>query len=145
MTAAVKFEVHGLREIDALLKELGPAVANRVARSALNRSATPVVQRARELVPVDTGELRKSISKRLRRHRQGSSTQTILIGVEKPVSRRVHFVEFGTRFQPAQSFLRSSLDESVGEVLSIQKEALWQGIQREVRKLAEKHRTLTPR
>ena len=142
MTTAVHFEVKGLRELDAVLKDLGPAAANRVARSALNRSATPVVAKAKQLVPVDTGELRDAISKRLRRHRQGSATQTILIGIEKPTSRRAHFIEFGTRHQAAQSFLRASLDESVAEVLQIQKDAMRIGIDREAKKLAARHGSL---
>jgi hypothetical protein len=39
-------QVEGIAEINWALAELGTAAANRVARSALNRSATPVVKRA---------------------------------------------------------------------------------------------------
>jgi hypothetical protein len=38
------------------MKELGAAAANRIARSGVNKAATPVVKRAKELVPVRTGE-----------------------------------------------------------------------------------------
>jgi HK97 gp10 family phage protein len=138
MVGKVTFRVDGAREVEAALKALGAVAANRVARSALNRSATPVVKRAKELVPVDTGELRDSITKRLRRHRSGSDRQTILIGVEKPRSRITHLVEFGTAHTPARSFLRASLDTTVDEVLQIQRRAMAEGIDREVRRLAVK-------
>jgi Bacteriophage HK97-gp10, putative tail-component len=58
MPSKVTIRVQGAAEIEAALKELGAAAANRIARSALTRSATPIVKRAKELVPVDTGALR---------------------------------------------------------------------------------------
>jgi hypothetical protein len=51
MVGRVDIKVTGLREIEAALKELGVQAANRIARSALNKSATPIVRRARELAP----------------------------------------------------------------------------------------------
>jgi hypothetical protein len=76
----VEIRVEGLKEIEAALKALGVAAANRMARSALNRSANPVVARAKELAPQPgsaedpyaTGELKQSITKRLRRQQPGS-------------------------------------------------------------------------
>ena len=51
MVGKVTIMVEGLREIERPMKELGVQAANRVARSALNRSATPVVRKAREGAP----------------------------------------------------------------------------------------------
>jgi hypothetical protein len=51
MPGKVTITVSGTREIEKALKELGVSAANRIARSALNRSATPIVKRAKELVP----------------------------------------------------------------------------------------------
>jgi hypothetical protein len=51
MAGPVTVKVHGLQEIQRALAELGPTAANRAARSALNKAATPVVKRARELAP----------------------------------------------------------------------------------------------
>jgi hypothetical protein len=42
MPVKVDLKVTGLREIERAMKELGAQAANRIARSALNRSATPV-------------------------------------------------------------------------------------------------------
>jgi hypothetical protein len=42
----VTIKLEGAREIEAALKELGTAAAGRIARSALNRSAMPVMKRA---------------------------------------------------------------------------------------------------
>jgi Bacteriophage HK97-gp10, putative tail-component len=107
MVAKVDFKVHGLAEIERAMKELGTAASNRIARSSLNRGATPVVKRAKELAPTPgdpddpyaTGELKKAITKRLRRARRGSSKQEILVGIERPRSRIVHLLEFGSAHQ----------------------------------------------
>ena len=58
LSAKLRLAPQGAAEIEAALKELGAAAANRIARSSLTRSATPIVKRAKELVPVDTGALR---------------------------------------------------------------------------------------
>jgi hypothetical protein len=92
MPDPITIRVEGLREINAALKELGAQAANRVARSALNKAATPVVKRVRELAPTPgdpddpyaTGALKKAITKRLRRQRRGSDRQTVLIAAEQP-------------------------------------------------------------
>jgi len=90
----LEIKVTGAREIEKILKELGPTAANRIARSALNRSATPIVRRAKELVPVATGELKRATT---RRQRRGSDKQERLIGIERPTSRGAHFAEFGLK------------------------------------------------
>jgi hypothetical protein len=51
MVDKVTITVTGAAEVEAALRELGARVANRIARSALNRAATPIVKRARELAP----------------------------------------------------------------------------------------------
>jgi hypothetical protein len=89
----LEIKVTGAREIEKILKELGPTAANRIARSALNRSATPIVRRAKELVPVATGELKRATT---RRQRRGSDKQEILIGKPPPRSRSVRWCASST-------------------------------------------------
>jgi HK97 gp10 family phage protein len=149
MVGKVTITVDGTRRVAAVLKELGVAAANRIARSALNRGATPVVKRARELAPTPgdpddpyaTGRLKKAITKRLRRARRGSDKQEILIGIERPRSRVVHLLEFGSAHQSAEPFLRPALDETKGEVIEAMREAMETGIKRERQKLVAQHRT----
>jgi HK97 gp10 family phage protein len=141
MVVKVNFKFEGGKEIAAAMKELGVSASGRIVRSALNRSANVVTKRAKELVPVDSGELRRAIAKRLRRARRGSDKQTVLVGIERPTSRRAHFAEFGTSRSAAHPFLRPSLDESAAEVLRVQQEAMRAGLEREVAKLAQKHKT----
>jgi HK97 gp10 family phage protein len=140
----IEIKVRGLAEIQRALEELGTQAANRVARSALNRAATPVVRRAKELAPTPgdsgdpyaTGGLKKAITKRLKRQRRGSDKQAVVIGLEKPRSRIAHFLEFGVPgHQRAEPYLRPALDETHGQVLQVMQDAMRAGIEREIRKL----------
>lgn len=135
MVERVNFKVHGAAEIERAMKELGQQAANRIARSALNRGGTPIVKRAKDLVPVNTGELKKAISKRLRRQRRGSDKQTLVIGIENPTSRRAHFTEFGTANSAASPFLRPAMDETQATVVQTMTDAMRVGIEREIKKL----------
>jgi hypothetical protein len=68
MVTRITFDVTGTREIEAAMKELGAQAANRIARSALNRAGTVVVQAARAKAPQPgssedpyaTGELKRA-------------------------------------------------------------------------------------
>jgi HK97 gp10 family phage protein len=143
MVVKLTFRVEGAKQIEAAMKELGVQAANRIARSALNRAATPIVKRARELAPTPgdpndpyaTGQLKRAITKRLRRQRRGSSRQTVLVGIERPASRYAHLAEFGSSRQAAEPYLRPSLDEESETALRVMQDAMKAGIEREIAKL----------
>jgi HK97 gp10 family phage protein len=146
MPVRTTFKVEGGPQIAAALRELGGPATVRVTRSALNRGATPIVKRAKQLAPDpasaddphSTGELRRSIAKRLRRSRRGSTRHEVLIGIERPRSRIAHLLEFGAAHMAAEPYLRPSLDEKAGEVVQVMTQAMSAGIEREVRRLAQK-------
>ena len=144
MTVTIK--VDGAWEIDAAFRELGSRAAGRVLRSALTRAGTVLVKAARDRAPQKgapddpyaTGQLRRAISKRLRRARPGR--QELLVGVQKPRSRIVHLLEFGSAHQAAEPFLRPALDEAGPEAVEVMRQAMVAGIEREVEKLRVKVR-----
>jgi HK97 gp10 family phage protein len=141
MPVSVTFRIEGMAEIERAMKELGERASNRIARSALNRVGTVVVRAAREKVPVDSGDLKRAITKRLRRHRSWSHRQILLIGVQTPTSRRAHLVEFATKTETGairtrpQPFLRPAMDENEGKILQVMQDAMRRGIEREAAKL----------
>jgi HK97 gp10 family phage protein len=104
VAGTVKFELRGVAELERAMKEFGPRFTKNVSGRALRAMAKPIVKRAKELVPVETGALRKSITTKLGRVKGGE--RTIQIGFRTPTSRRAHLVEYGTAFAPAQPFVR---------------------------------------
>lgn len=79
-------------------------------QEAMYTAAKMVESDAKRLAPVDTGMLRASISVR-------QDGDTFFVGTLTPYAK---FVEYGTRFQAPQSFLRKSLyrnKESIKRIL----------------------------
>jgi len=92
------------------------------SRSQLVRMAIRVVNRAQEYCPVDTGRLRSSIH-----WDQGVDAQGFHVDVGTNVNYSA-FVEYGTRFQHAQPYLRPALAEVAAEMLG--PAAVFAGIER---------------
>lgn len=132
MPGNVKFTISGAAELERALRTLGPRVAGNVSGRALRAMAKPIVQRARELVPVDTGRLKKSITTKLHRMRGGQ--RTIDIGFKRPTSRRAHLTEYGTAHSAARPFMRPALDENAARALTEMGRVLGEAIENEAKK-----------
>lgn len=129
MPGTLKFTITGAVDLERGLKELGPRIATNVSGRALRAMAKPIVQRARELVPVDTGRLKKSITTKL--HRVRSGERTIDIGFKRPTSARAHLTEYGTAHSSARPFMRPALDEQSQTALDEMGRVLGVGIESE--------------
>lgn len=132
-----KFEIKGARQMDRLLKELGPKTASRVGDQALRAGARVIVKEAKRLVPVDTGELRDSITVVTPRRRKDTDTREVQIGFKPPASRRAHLTEYGTSKDPGSPFMRPAMDAKAEETLEAIGKTLARGITREAEKLAK--------
>ncbi len=88
-----ELHVSGLFELDKLLKELPAKVERNILRGAMRAGAKVFADRARELVPVRSGQLRDSI-KVSTRSKRGRVSATVRAGGKKAFY--AHMVEFGT-------------------------------------------------
>lgn len=140
MAGDVKFDIRGAKEMDALLKQLGPQVAARVSDQALRAGAQLIVDEAKRLVAVRSGQLRDSIIAQ-KDKRPNQDQRTILIGFDKDApgspSNRAHLVEFGSSKMAARPFMRPALDSQAGNALDAMGKVLARGLVREARKLAK--------
>lgn len=130
--AKVTFKLEGAAELRRRLHEFGPQFVTNVSGRALRAGAKPITTLAKNKVAVETGALKKSITTRLRRYRDGM--RTIEMGFRKPVSRRAHLTEYGTRHSAAQPFMRPALDEGAGAAFEAVLSTLRVGIEIEARK-----------
>lgn len=137
MADIVNFEIKGAKEMERLLKELGPQVANKVGDQAVRAGARPIVEEAKRLVPVRTGQLRDSITTQVDRRSGGDNERVALIGFKRPASSRAHLVEFGTSHSAPRPFMRPALDSKHREALEEMGKVMARGITREARKLAK--------
>lgn len=140
----IKTRIRGLRELDAVLRKLGPEIASKVGDQAARAGAKVVVDDARQRVPVRSGALRESIvvvggrqAQRLKTTATQEANRVAVVTFKKPHSRRAHLTEFGTRHSAAKPFLRPALDGNQNAVLQKMADAMRRGVLRESKKLAK--------
>lgn len=136
MPGTVSFTIKGGKEMEALLKDLGPKIASRLGDKALMAAARVIVKEAKRRVPVKTGQLKKSISAVRSSRNRAADERLVQIGFKPPVSARAHFTEFGTAHSRPEPFIRPALDSQAEEALRAMVEALATGIEREEYKQA---------
>lgn len=91
-------------------------------RASVEASCAMVERLAKHYVPVDTGELQASIDTVI------EETGKTIVGRVSPHTDYAGFVEYGTRFMPAQSYMRVALDESRQPVMGIFRGEISQGL-----------------
>lgn len=137
----MKIEVSGLTDLQAALRELGDPKAVRTAlRAALRKAARPMVDAIQAKVPVDQGDLKRSIKMAAAKREKPDAEFGIVIGIdanEQPaeyIIRRTNsggsrkgagkggyyrdpnvaghgpMTEFGTPQKAAQPFMRPGFD-----------------------------------
>lgn len=111
--------LRGLVDISKALADLPKKVENRIVKNAVYRGATVIRDRARALVPIDTGALKSSIIAKAKVLRKGVvyasagvSKKTFARGRRqgREPRRYAHLVEFGTEHSAAKPFMRPAFD-----------------------------------
>ena len=104
----VKVAIEGAEKLVKKLKEMDDAAGDVLMKAAMEGGEI-VLQEAKKNCPVDTGNLRNSLQ--LTKDKQTKTKATVKIDYDKSLKYGTH-VELGTKDQPAQPFLRSSVDEN---------------------------------
>lgn len=141
----MSIKVTGLSELLGQLKKLDTELGEKALASAGRLSFKSVLEAARALVPVDSGELRDAIRIRVAKSKNGGVAVGIQIASSTskmkqarvaaaafnesqskrlPPSRRWHFVELGTANQAPKPFLRPALDQNAQRVVDDLREQL---------------------
>jgi len=149
--SSVQLKLEGFRELQEQLEKLKGLTARKVLASAAGAAMKPVLEGAREKVPVESGALRDSLRLAVRTQVEGAATAVeagvsarrgkvsgeieIAEGLFEKLTMhwagwRWHFAELGTSRQRAHPFLRPAMDERKETVLAILKDRLTRGIQR---------------
>jgi HK97 gp10 family phage protein len=164
----IKFEITGAKEMEAALKQLGVAVANKLGMSAVEAGARVIAKEAKRLAPVHTGRLvrqglrkgeerapgtfKKSIGFVPDNKGKPAGTRSVKIGAVtskdgEAHGRLSHLLEFGHTIvrggkvvghAAPHPFLRPARDTKQAEAQKRMGENLAKGIEREVAKLATK-------
>ena len=131
----------GDKEVDRLLATLEPKLQKKAIRKGTREGAKVVLERARSLVPVDTGTLLDTMTVRsavgtgrgrLRRGTIGHMVTHRETGAEDPFY--AHFVEFGTRVWQGDRYIRPALYDSAKQVVGASRKAIREGVEEIARK-----------
>lgn len=110
MADTFKIKIEGIKELKAKFRIIDSEIQTALSK-AVSAGAAVVERDAKIRVPVDTGNLRRSIKELQNKESPGR--------IESQVGSDVAYaprVEFGTQFQRAQPYLRPALDENTSEI-----------------------------
>lgn len=142
--------VHGFREAEKVLRELGPKIEERVLQNATLAGGRVMARAVKEDAPKGTGEQSPS-SKKYGRLSKNIKTAVLRIAkVKGQRGARIStgnafwglFLEFGTRFINARPWFRPAIDRSTNQAIVKLREILGRGIEREAVKLARRHKAI---
>lgn len=115
----------GFRQVNHYLtSRIRSAQDKKLKARALMRGARVIVRRAKELVPVASGRLRRSITAVRSRHMERSAEVVISVGPARRVAWYGHIVEFGSVKYAPRPFLRPAIEEKEGEAFAVVAEEL---------------------
>lgn len=126
-------EVVGQRELFARLRQLPPKVQRKVVRPALRAAAKVIHAEAKQLVPVRSGALQKSLKVRAQKRKRDSIGVNVQTG-EKFFRGPVFyggFVEYGTRKMQGRHFMQSAFDRTSRAQTETMLRAIAAGVERE--------------
>jgi HK97 gp10 family phage protein len=143
MELKVSFE--GLKELEQAFDLLPRRVGVKAASKAVREGAKIIQKAARANVPVDTGNLRRSISVKVLNKRRDALEVAAIIGPAtgyvskrgKNAGKKVgdgfygFFVEYGTKDTKAQPFMRPAYDENVQAAQQAIVDVIGEAIERE--------------
>jgi HK97 gp10 family phage protein len=120
------------KEVAEKLRQIGPKLARKSLRKGVSAVGDMWVPEMQARVPVDTGDLRDSIAKKVSTSKKGDSlSATVTVGPSYDTKNRKPgdtsqqpgvyglFVEFGTKSSPAKPFMRPVFDATADKAVEI--------------------------
>ncbi len=108
----------------------------KVQIQAVRAGARITLKKMRSLVPVDTGDLKKSLAIQTPKGKVKSQTKApLVIGAREPQSHIAHFAEFGTLKQKSRPFMRPAISQTFKSAIDKMAQTLDKAIKAELGKI----------
>ena len=124
-------DLKGMKELRKSLKQFPQNIQRNVVNGAVRAGGKPLILRARELVPVDTFALEKSIKIKKMRSKKGSTVTHYAVYTKLYYA---HIIEFGSSKAPAYPFMRPALEQEADKSIVFFKDYMQKRIQKEIAK-----------
>jgi HK97 gp10 family phage protein len=116
--AEFKVTIEGLDQLELKLRDETKKLATRVLRRAGREGASVWVKAIEERAPELTGFLKTHIEMASKTTGGDEGKLTVFVGPDKPAYYG-SFQEFGTRYQPANPFMRPAFEQTKDQVLDV--------------------------
>lgn len=118
------------------MAQLEPKIQRKVLRQAFRAEAKEIAKIAKSLVPVETGELKKSIKVRAMKRSRVRVGYVVMagIGIDPDKRNKAMAVEFGTKDRAATPYLRPAHDQRKDRALKNIADELGKRIDKEMKK-----------
>jgi HK97 gp10 family phage protein len=135
-----KTKITGAKELDRVLSELPKRLQRKVVTQALRAGAKPMLEEARNSIPVKSGLTKKDIKIRAIPAKESRAPAIAIAGSLAKAGRAyiMRFLELGTSKMPAKPFLRPAFDNNSARSLEIVGKELGHRIAAEAAKLRRK-------
>lgn len=105
-------------------------VQKKANRAAVNKAATPMLKEVKEFVPYDTGNLERSLVKRVRTEKTGVVAARIAPSRKAKGVRYAHIVELGSSKMAPRPYMRPGFQNSKWESMAVYKRVIWDDIKK---------------
>lgn len=140
----VTVKIEGLAEIETVLRRLPDSTVKNVLRRVERVRLQDFADSARAMVPILSGNLKRSIivSTRLSRrqkslHRKQSQDDVEMYAGAGPYP-HAHMVEFGSKHNKPHPYLQAAWEQERNRMLELIKDDLWREIEKTIARFARK-------
>lgn len=130
----VKTAWKGLAQVRRAADTMTLRVQKASNRVAVGKATTPMLRTAKKLVPYRTGELKRSLTKRVKTMPDGVVTGRIAPRRGTKGVKYAHIVELGSSKMAPRPYMRPAFEQSKDESTAVYKAEIWNDIKREARK-----------
>jgi len=131
------FKLTGLDKSIKKLKGLEAKVSKKVVRQAMRAGMKLVQQAVKNNAPVDSGDLKEGVKVRATKRSRKKMGIMVSIGGKPNYVGDLYYgamVEWGTKYQSPQGFMRRSFDETHDQAIEIASAGIISGVEKELSK-----------
>lgn len=138
MAKGISVRVEGLRDLDAALGQLPRATGKNVLRRVALARLEPMADAMRQKVPVDSGDLKDSVTVTTKNPKQNRKQSTVEAHAGPGRHPQAHLREFGGDRNPPAPYVRPAWDGGKNALLDGIKDDLWEAIEKAAQRVAKK-------
>lgn len=121
-------KVEGFKELDDALAQLPKATRRNVIGRVMKTVLTPMLEAAKQNVPVRTGKLRESLAITAKRHRGVKKVNEVERYLATQGAPHAHLQEFGTVDMAANPYMRPAWDAGAPKAAQDLQDEMWKEI-----------------